>query len=251
MTYKAYLFDIDKTLTASKEPIESAVAEPLAELSQLAPLVLVSGDSFAVIEKNVLSRLPETTRRESLYVLPTSGAALYHFQNGAWQAIYALDLDAAAVSEIDTAIAEACTETGLVDLSAPSYGDIVEHRGPQVTISALGQDAPIALKDAWDSDGTKKRTLRDAVAKRLPLFDVKTGGATSVDVTQHGVNKAYGVREFGKLINANPADMLYVGDALYEGGNDEVVKETGIATKQVSGPDETKQVIADLLGEAK
>jgi hypothetical protein len=41
--------------------------------------------------------------------------------------------------------------------------------------------------------------------------------------------------------------MLYVGDALFPGGNDEIVKETGIPTQQVSGPAETKEIIEKVL----
>ena len=41
--------------------------------------------------------------------------------------------------------------------------------------------------------------------------------------------------------------MLYVGDGLFEGGNDAVVKETGIPTHAVTGPAETANVIEALL----
>jgi hypothetical protein len=41
--------------------------------------------------------------------------------------------------------------------------------------------------------------------------------------------------------------MLYIGDALFPGGNDEVVKETGIETRQTSGPEETARIIRELL----
>jgi len=41
--------------------------------------------------------------------------------------------------------------------------------------------------------------------------------------------------------------MLYVGDALKEGGNDSVVIETGIRTQEVSGPQETAKVIEEVL----
>ena len=208
MTYPAIVFDIDRTLTASKEAITPPMAELIAQLSQTTPVALITGDSFTVIDANVLSRLPASTQFDKLYVLPTSGAALYVFTDGSWTSRYALNLDDEEVQHIDDAIREACAETALIDLAAPSYGEIIEHRGPQVTISALGQNAPIALKDAWDPDHFKKRTLRDAIAKRLPNYDVKTGGATSVDVTRAGINKAYGVRALATLLHLEPRDML-------------------------------------------
>ena len=44
--------------------------------------------------------------------------------------------------------------------------------------------------------------------------------------------------------------MLYVGDALMEGGNDAVVIETGVHTHQVFGPDETVALIKEILRNA-
>jgi hypothetical protein len=41
--------------------------------------------------------------------------------------------------------------------------------------------------------------------------------------------------------------MLYVGDALFPGGNDEVVKESGIATREVANPSDTARLIDELL----
>ena len=41
--------------------------------------------------------------------------------------------------------------------------------------------------------------------------------------------------------------MLYVGDALEEGGNDSVVIPTGVKTQEVFGPEETAKVIEEIL----
>jgi hypothetical protein len=41
--------------------------------------------------------------------------------------------------------------------------------------------------------------------------------------------------------------MLFVGDALYPGGNDEVVISTGAQTRSTSGPPETNKIIEELL----
>jgi hypothetical protein len=41
--------------------------------------------------------------------------------------------------------------------------------------------------------------------------------------------------------------MLYVGDALYPGGNDEVVILTGVQTRAVANPTETETIIDEIL----
>jgi hypothetical protein len=41
--------------------------------------------------------------------------------------------------------------------------------------------------------------------------------------------------------------MLYVGDALFPGGNDYPVRETGVTCIQVRDPNETKRVIEAIV----
>jgi hydroxymethylpyrimidine pyrophosphatase-like HAD family hydrolase len=158
-----------------------------------------------------------------------------------------LSIEEAAL--IKAAIKEAIEETGLIDLSIDSHGERIEHRGSSVALSALGQTAPLAEKLLWDPERTKRPILREAIARRLVNYDVRTGGSTSFDVTKPGLNKAYGVRKLSEYLSIPISDMLYIGDALFPGGNDEVVKETGIETRQTSGPDETARIIEGLLAE--
>ncbi|OGG49099.1 hypothetical protein A3G63_02995 [Candidatus Kaiserbacteria bacterium RIFCSPLOWO2_12_FULL_52_8] len=239
------IFDVDRTLTRSKLPANSEMVKALSELLATKRVGIISGDSLSILKRDIVSLLPVESDFGNLFLLPTSGAALYVWKQEDWHEVYAEILTGEDTSKIGGMIRSACEETGLIDLSAPSYGERIEYRGAQVTLSALGQQAPIEEKEKWDPNGSKKRALRDAIARLLPEYDVKTGGSTSVDVTRHGVNKAYGIRRLSEHLSIPISEMLYVGDALYPEGNDEVVGETGIATRQVSGPDETLQIISE------
>jgi phosphomannomutase len=42
-------------------------------------------------------------------------------------------------------------------------------------------------------------------------------------------------------------EMIYVGDALFPGGNDEPAKETGAVCIQVKDPHESKRVIESVI----
>ncbi len=247
MTPRLVIFDVDKTLNRSKQPLEAPMADLMRTLLGTTRVAIISGGLFEELKRIVVAQLPEHSQIEHLFILPTSGGALYVYKNGFWQRIYAEMLSEHESLIIVEALKAVCTETGLVDLKAPSYGERIEYRGSQVTLSALGQKAPVDEKEAWDPNGEKKHALRDAVAAKLPAYDVKIGGSTSIDVTKHGINKAYGVRRLSEYLKIPISDMLYVGDALYPGGNDEIVKETGIQTRQVAGPEETLEVIQSLL----
>lgn len=240
-------FDLDKTLAASKQPLTPEMAQLLSKLLARTNVAIVSGGKFSQLKEQVADQLPEGTALERLFILPTSGAALYAYLEDRWQAVYEERLTDEQAQKIRAAIETAALETGILDEHTPSYGERIEFRGAEVTFSALGQEAPIAEKEAWDPDGTKKRTLHDALVPMLPEFDVKTGGSTSIDVTLKGINKAFGIRKLSEYRSYIIADMLYIGDALYPGGNDEVVKSTGIRTLEVKDPQDTMHVIGELL----
>ncbi|HEY4489379.1 MAG TPA: HAD-IIB family hydrolase [Candidatus Paceibacterota bacterium] len=241
------IFDLDKTLAASKQPITPAMAEALTQLLTRTNVAIITGGKFEQLTGQAADLLPEDATRERLYLLPTSGAALYEYHEGTWQVLYEERLTEKEVQEIEAAMEEAIAETDVVDTSVPSYGPRIENRGTQVALSALGQQAPVGEKEAWDPERTKRLILRDAIAAHLPDYSVKTGGASTIDVTKKGVDKAFGVRKLAEHLSLPVSAMLYVGDALYPLGNDEVVIQTGIPTRQVSGPEETLEVIGELL----
>ena len=73
------------------------------------------------------------------------------------------------------------------------------------------------------------------------------GGTTSIDVTRLGIDKAYGIRKLRDVLGISIEEMLFIGDALFVGGNDYPAVEAGVASIQVRDPDETKRVIEALV----
>jgi HAD superfamily hydrolase (TIGR01484 family) len=241
-------FDLDGTLAASKQPIEPGMAELLAALLARAKVAVISGGKLEQLAKQAADRLPADAMRGSLYLLPTSGAALYAWQDGAWRQLYEERMTDDELARVAAAAREGAASTGLIDFDTPAAGERVELRGSQVTLSALGQEAGVEAKRAWDPTHEKRDALRGAIAPLLPGYDVKVGGSTSIDITKEGVNKAYGIRQTSERLGIPVASMLYVGDELAAGGNDEVAKETGIPTHPVASPADTENLIRELLG---
>ena len=99
-------------------------------------------------------------------------------------------------------------------MGGADLGTILEDRGSQITFSALGQEAPLDAKRAWDPTGEKKAALRDAVAPLLPDLEVRSGGSTSVDITLKGVDKAYGMKRLAEMTGIALEEMIFVGDRL-------------------------------------
>jgi hypothetical protein len=73
------------------------------------------------------------------------------------------------------------------------------------------------------------------------------GGTTSLDVTKPGIDKAYGIRKLRDILGIPIQDMIYVGDAVFPGGNDYPAKEAGAESIEVRDPGETKTVIETII----
>lgn len=246
-TPELIVFDLDGTLAESKQPLTSEMAALVAKLLARMPVAIISGGALPQFLKQVVTRLPHTANLSNLYLLPTSGAALYEYRSSAWKKVYEERLSEGEAHAIGKAMQEAGEETGIIDFSLPAWGERVEYRGGQVTLSALGQHAPIALKKAWDPDHAKRRTLQQVIAAKLPEFLVGFGGATSIDVTKRGIDKAYGLQKLCARLRLHERNALYVGDELTPGGNDEAVFKTEAETRSVKDPAETMLLMASLL----
>ena len=128
-----------------------------------------------------------------------------------------------------------------------SYGQEIQDRNSEITYSALGENAPIEQKHAWDPDFKKRIGLQSLLKEKLPEFEVKIGGTTSIDITPKGMDKAYGINKLMNHFKLNKDDILFIGDAVYENGNDYPVFEMGVDTIRVTGPEETKERLIRLL----
>ena len=76
---------------------------------------------------------------------------------------------------------------------------------------------------------------------------MRLGGTTSIDITKSGIDKAYGIRKLRDILAIPVGEMLYVGDALFPGGNDYPAEEAGALSIQVRDVHETKRVIETII----
>ncbi|MEJ5979494.1 HAD-IIB family hydrolase [Novosphingobium sp. PS1R-30] len=242
---KLVAFDLDGTLAESKQPLKEDMGEALADLLGVAEVAVISGGDWPQFEKQVASRLPGHADLSRLWLMPTTGTKLYTNRGSGWGAAYAELFNEGQRARILTAFDESLEATGFVP--ERTWGERIEDRGSQITFSALGQQAPTEAKEVWDPDFAKRKVIQADLRTRLPGMSINMGGATSIDITREGVDKAYGLKRLRDESGIPLDAMMFIGDAIFPGGNDYPAKELGLDTVRVRDPQETLSVIAAIV----
>jgi phosphomannomutase len=241
---KLIVFDLDGTLAESKASVDAEMAKLLDALLTIMKVSIISGGAWEQFEKQVVAHLSHDERLKNLSLLPTCGTKFYKFESE-WKLLYSEDFTDSEKKKIIGALNQTiASPEGKV---AKVWGEIIDDRGSQITYSALGQQAPLEEKKKWDPDFAKRKKMKVVLDKLIPEFSVRLGGATSIDVTQHGIDKAYGIRKLRDVLGIAIPEMIYVGDAVFPGGNDYPAKEAGALSIEVKDPHETKRVIEAVI----
>lgn len=226
------------------------MATVLGRLLSFCEVSIISGGHVDQFKTQVLEHLDATPEQLGrLHLMPTCGTRYLRYRDGAWYSVYVNEMSEEDRQTAIDSLTKHAKELGLWEENP--WGEIIEDRGTQITFSALGQQAPIDAKRAWDPDGSKKAALRDAVAEDLTELEVNSGGSTSIDITHTGVDKAYGLERLAEHTGVSLEDMIFVGDRLDEGGNDYPVTKLGCAVYEVSGWEDTADFIETLCDKFK
>ena len=241
---KLFVFDLDGTLAESKSSLGSEVAGLLHDLLGVMKVAVISGGAWPQFQSQLLANLPADQRLENLLLLPTCGTQFYQY-NEHWTKIYSEDLSDDERAMIIAALGKALKDSRI---EVPHvWGAAIEDRGSQITLSVLGQEAPLSAKQDWDPDFAKRKKITAILEPLLPDFAIHMGGTTSVDVTKPGIDKAYGIEKLRDRLQISLAEMLFAGDAIFVGGNDYPVQEIGVDSILVQGPNETARIIQTVI----
>jgi phosphomannomutase len=241
---KLIVYDLDGTLAESKSPLDDEMAALLHNLLDVVKVAVISGGDWPQFEKQVLAHLPQDPSLGNLSLLPTCGTKFFQYQ-GDWKKLYSEDFTADEKEKIISSLSKAVAEAGFKVEKV--WGEVIEDRGSQITFSALGQQAPLEEKNKWDPDFAKRKKIKAILDPLIPGFSVQLGGTTSVDVTKPGIDKGYGIRKLRDVLGISLQEMIFIGDALFPGGNDYPAEQAGVVSIPVRGPNETKPVTAAII----
>jgi phosphomannomutase len=239
--YKLIAFDLDGTLAESKQPISQRTAKFLTSLAYDYEIAIVTGGTMKQIQTQVLDRLPDWVQSK-MHLMPCSGAEYFRFGETLYRNLISKKEKAVMIPMV----------TGLLKqmgywIENPA-GDIIEDRGSQITISALGQKAKLKNKEDWDPFGTKRRDIRDNVKRMFPEYSVRVGGLTSVDISITNIDKEYAIKELLEWNQFETSEVLYVGDKFRPGENDYPALLAGVTCLRVTSCTDTPRVVSKFIG---
>lgn len=250
---KIIAFDVDGTLTVSKTLITESMANLIKELVKQKMIIAIAGGSFKQLETQFIPPLLNDNSLipfiHNLILLPTSGSQRYEYDEikKEWKLTdkEPLDVD---VKKRAIKLLQEVINNPIYEIPPNPIGEIIEDRDTQITFTPNGQQAPVELKLRFDPDRNKREKIKAILSPQLPEVDLLINGTSSIDILPKGFNKAVGLMRFLDKIGLSKMDVIFIGDALFPGGNDYSVYEAGFDTIAVKNPGETEAIIKKWIG---
>jgi hydroxymethylpyrimidine pyrophosphatase-like HAD family hydrolase len=274
----ALVFDIDHTLTIPDKPPTAAIAAALARVR--VPFALAAGSDLEMLEHRFIRRLHGLGLRADFEAFLCNGTIRYHCHLGDACTIelvrdFSLEviLGAAGHARLLATIDEALRTFPLpaeIEVLPPDVAPRVRDRRAMLNVAPIGRlvakgdperdaayDRSRRAFEAFDAASGYRDTVRAWLGPRLtaihPGLVAKLGGRTSFDLNLRGEDKRYAVRT---MLEEGADEVVYFGDALFPGGNDEAVLELRdelppaergrITAVRVDGPEDTAAKLAAL-----
>ncbi|MCK9344992.1 MAG: HAD-IIB family hydrolase [Candidatus Pacebacteria bacterium] len=237
---KHFFFDMDGTLTRSRSEITDTMVACLRGLIENGgDVIVVSG----AVKSQIIKQIGEIVK--DVVILAQNGN---HAESSSGEIVWRNELTAIQKNET---LKLARKMIGHANLGIRDPGDLVEDRMCQISYSLIGHNAPLEEKEAIDSEKIIRKGLLCCFEKEISQLNIlgiqaRIGGTTCIDFT--ALNKGDNVKCFIERMGWDPEECIYIGDALFEGGNDHSVVGV-VPTYSVDSPRGCEDVIRSFINE--
>lgn len=238
----ALAFDIDNTLTPPRQPLNKTMTEVLKRLS--VPFFVAAGSHLSLLQEQFFRPLYDFGFRKQFDAFLSNGAMRYHCD-------YSVEMTIKLVSEFkirdhlgetnyDYLLKKLLETLEVEEFRLPPLLKVVD--GRIVDRVSMINLCPIGRKNQEDADARRNREnfvefdrstgYREKILVHLNqelsnLIDTKQlnitlGGQTSFDIGIVGQDKTKPVRT---LLEERFEEVIFIGDALFEGGNDAAIND--------------------------
>ena len=224
---KVIIADVDDTICDSCQQISFEMADQIdLMISRGYSFAFISGTKSVDLVKMISSRVKGehhilgTTGTNYTFVKSLDLKDENNLSNDRNKEIYNYNFNTEEKIEIICALERLIKEYNIESLTTKE--DQLQDRESQITLSAIGRNAPLELKASFDPDCNKRfewmKFLKNFLSE--DKYDIRAGGTTSLDVTRKGLDKEWGIRKFAENKDIKLNEVLFFGDKLHQGGND-------------------------------
>ena len=235
------LFDVDGTLSPSRQRMGPEMKTALDQLSQNANITLgVVGGSDR--EK----QLEQLDGAEHLFRYLFSENGLVYYENGALKSSTSL-LEKVGEEAYQDLVNFTLKELASIVLPA-KRGNFIELRTGLVNICPVGRSVTQKERDAFvehDKRFSVRARLADALKTRFGhLYTFSLGGQISIDAFPHGWDKTYCL----KHVDESYDEIHFFGDQTQKGGNDyELFHHPSVIGHTVQNPKHTIEILREEM----
>ena len=198
-----FVFDVDGTLTPSRQPMTSEFSDWFREYFKEQPYAFVSGSDYSKLQEQI----PEDILVKARAVFACSG-------NNIW--VNGIEVH----KETWTPPAELIAKLEK-ELAWNTYriktGNHIEIRTGLVNFSFIGRNCTIEQRKAyaeWDKEHSERLWLALQIRQTFPNLMAEIGGEISIDIYPKGKNKSQILKWLDKSI------IYFFGDGMEPGKND-------------------------------
>ena len=237
---KIYIFDVDGTLTPSRQPMTNEFKDFFIAWALRNDFYLVTG-----------SDLPKIQEQASEEILELADGVFTCCGNQMWrdnELIYDNKF------ELSTKLKNSLE---VVLMSSPyphRYGNHIEDRGSMVNFSIVGRDCNQEQREEyykWDKEKGERKIIAQAIKEKFPDLDAVIGGQISIDIYPKGNDKSQVLNVIEQERLVPPNEYIFIGDGIENGGNDYPLAELmdniqGCDWYHTKGWEHTQEILESL-----
>ena len=229
---KVYCFDVDGTLTPSRELISEEMKCNIIELAKLYPVYFVTGSDYA-----------KTLEQVGPEVLNAIMMSMNCNCSSLWKNGIQVSHDDWKLTPVETLF---LSDEVKLSKYAIKTGKHIEHRPGMVNFSIVGRNANKEQRQSykiWDKEMNERAQVAERFNNRFDKLEAKVAGETGLDIAAKGNDKSRAIEIIG---TKDP--IYFYGDKMEVDGNDyplarRIQYESLGKTFCVSRPEETLEHI--------
>jgi len=235
------LFDVDGTLTPSRQDAKPEMQEVLKELRKKVSTAIVGGSDIS----KICQQLGQNAIKENAFVFAENGCV--SFKNG--EPIVSDKTLKTFLGEDKTKELSAWLDDYCKNVPTPEKAsEFVEWRTGMVNASPIGRSCTQAQRDAfyaWDNEHKLREKMVGLLKEKFGAYGIQfsIGGQISIDIFPKGWDKTLCLEYLHGF-----EQIHFFGDKTMPGGNDhEIYHSPKVIGHSVTGPEDTIRQLKELF----